>query len=277
MKRGTPRNPKVLHLCSLLKTRVPTAVGYLELLWHFTAEFAPQGDIGKFDDRWIEAALYWTGRTGHLIHCLTIARWLDRHSECRLIVHDWHDHADDAVRKRLSRSGLTFLSLTAKMTVRNTVSDRTLSSRVADNGCLPVPEPVPEPNADAWAGASAERMYGLHPKKKNLVLIPVALLSAVDGKENPQALLAEIEKCHAAWVKTPEWQKENGRYAPKLDEWIADKGFTAWPSGSVAFAPIPIPAYILNPPIEDDYWASAPPIVSASGKVIPVKGREAKA
>ena len=145
MKRGTPRNPKVLHLCNLLKVKVPTAVGYLELLWHFTAEFAPQGDIGRFDDRWIEAALFWTGRAGHLIHCLTVARWLDDHPKCRLAVHDWHDHADDSVKKRLIRSGLQFVEVAEKVTVQNPVSDRTLSGRVADNGGLPEPEPKPKP------------------------------------------------------------------------------------------------------------------------------------
>ena len=39
MKRGTPRHPKVGHLCELLKIKIPTAVGYLGVLWHFTAEF----------------------------------------------------------------------------------------------------------------------------------------------------------------------------------------------------------------------------------------------
>ena len=78
MKRGTPRNPKVLHLANLLKVKIPTAVGYLELLWHFTAEFTPQGDIGKYDDKWIEAALYWGGKEGRLIEALVQSRWLDR-------------------------------------------------------------------------------------------------------------------------------------------------------------------------------------------------------
>jgi hypothetical protein len=157
MKRGTPRNPKVSHLCNLLKVSVPTAVGYLELLWHFAAEFAPQGDVGKFDDRWIEAALYWTGRPGHLIHCLTIARWLDihplassTHPEWRLLIHDWHEHADDSVRKKLQRSHLQFLTVRDKVTGQYTVTDRTMSATLPDKNCLPMPEPclaraLPEP------------------------------------------------------------------------------------------------------------------------------------
>ncbi len=145
MKRGTPRSPKLLHLCELLKVRVPTAVGYLELLWHFTAEFAPQGDIGRFDDRWIEAALFWSGRPGHLLHCLAMSGWVDVHPEWRLLTHDWHDHADDAVRKRLSRSSLQFLTFRGKVTGQSTVSDRTMSPTQVKSGSLPEPEPEPEP------------------------------------------------------------------------------------------------------------------------------------
>jgi hypothetical protein len=59
VKRGTPRHPKVAHLCELLRVKLPAAVGYLELLWHFTAEFAPQGDIGRFTDKRIEAGKAW--------------------------------------------------------------------------------------------------------------------------------------------------------------------------------------------------------------------------
>ena len=60
MKRGTPDHPKVYELCELLKCDRPTAIGYLELLWHFAAKYAPQGDIGKYSDERIEAALDWS-------------------------------------------------------------------------------------------------------------------------------------------------------------------------------------------------------------------------
>ncbi|HEV2175540.1 MAG TPA: hypothetical protein VGR71_18335, partial [Nitrospira sp.] len=117
MKRGTPRHPKVGRLAELLGIKVPTAVGILELLWHFTAEFAPQGDIGKYSDSRIEAAmLSWFRPKGKLILALIQAGWIDQDQVSRLIVHDWHDHADDSVRKRLTRHGLPFLSFTSKVT-----------------------------------------------------------------------------------------------------------------------------------------------------------------
>ncbi|MCU1339310.1 MAG: hypothetical protein JWO19_4891 [Bryobacterales bacterium] len=145
LKRGTPRHPKVSHLRELLKISLPTAIGYLELLWHFTAEFAPQGDIGRYSDARIEAGLSWTGAKGKLVESLAVAGWLDRHPEWRLLVHDWPDHADAAVKKRLERSGLPFLRVNDEPTgQRQTTADNGPLARAPSNPD-PSPEPEPEP------------------------------------------------------------------------------------------------------------------------------------
>jgi hypothetical protein len=120
MKRGTPRHPKVAHLQALLRVKnivpLPTVIGLLELLWHFTAEFAPQGDIGKFADDRIEAACDWYGRKGRLIEALIESRLVDRHPDpaIRLVVHDWNEHADNTVKNRLKRNELDFIVKSGK-------------------------------------------------------------------------------------------------------------------------------------------------------------------
>jgi hypothetical protein len=134
------------------------------MLWHFTAEYTPQGDIGKFSDDRIEAALDWTGKKGHLIDCLVESGWLDREPATtkepvgngeatarqwpgnrKLVVHHWHDHAEDSVRKRLNRAGLQFLTVSGEVTGQNPVTDRTLSDTgaVLPSQALPEPEPTP--------------------------------------------------------------------------------------------------------------------------------------
>lgn len=142
MKRGTPRHPKVQHLAELLGQSIPTAIGYLELLWHFTAEFAPQGDIGRYDDRRIEAALHWKGRRGSLVSALLQAGWVDAGTpgdlSPRLVTHDWTDHCEDSVRKRLQRNNLPFLTITQKVTGQCPEPTQTLS----ENVCLPYPSPA---------------------------------------------------------------------------------------------------------------------------------------
>lgn len=109
MKRGTPRNPKTKAFARTLKIPIYSAVGILEMLWHFTAEFCVEGDIGKLSDEEIADAVGWEGDSSDLIGALVSCRWLDdfqnfpefsgtRH---RLMVHDWRQHCDDYTKKKL--------------------------------------------------------------------------------------------------------------------------------------------------------------------------------
>ena len=114
MKRGTPRHPKVLDLASRLKIPAYSAVGILEMLWHFTAEFCHAGDVGRFSDDAIEKALCWDGASSILVSCLVDAGWLER-CEChRLRVHDWPDHADQTVCRILAKRKCSFAACYAK-------------------------------------------------------------------------------------------------------------------------------------------------------------------
>lgn len=123
-----------------IKSR-PLAVGYLEMLWHFTAEFAPQGDIGRYSDDRIEGALDWSGKRGRLVEALTTSGWVDLDASTRLFVHDWEDHADAAVAKKLKRAGLQFLKHTPKVTGQNPPMSATQD--VLGRPALPLPEPCP--------------------------------------------------------------------------------------------------------------------------------------
>jgi len=133
LKRGTPEHPKVSELMSQLSIPRYSAIGLLEALWHFTAEYAPQGDIGKHSDRAIALACYWHGEPGRFVKALVAARLLSESAEHRLLVWDWADHADDYTRKKLQRKGLTIFVV----------------QKCPDNSRLPVPvpKPVPEPRA----------------------------------------------------------------------------------------------------------------------------------
>lgn len=124
MKRGTPHHPKMYALAESLKLPLPCAVGILEMLWQFTADRRPQGDIGSLPDKEIAQACGWTKRPKLLIDalCAEKSRWLDRDEEHRLIVHDWPDHAEGWVCKKLIRSGKDFLPFykkSANIRVRN--------------------------------------------------------------------------------------------------------------------------------------------------------------
>jgi len=126
VKRGGPDHPKIYRLAEILKCRRPTAIGYAELLFHFTKDYAPQGDIGKYSDKRIEAAMDWRGKSGRLIQAMidcgrygderakyqptNTAGIIELHATYRLVTHDWHVHCDRVTRKWLKENGLCFLS-----------------------------------------------------------------------------------------------------------------------------------------------------------------------
>ena len=106
--RAVLQHPKFADFKVRINASKAVALGYLECIWHFTGHNAPQGNIGKFTDSQIESWVEWDGEPGALIQALTESGWLDVDSVHRLMVHDWHEHADDATKKSLKRKNLTF-------------------------------------------------------------------------------------------------------------------------------------------------------------------------
>lgn len=123
------------------------AVGMLQMLWEWASEYAPQGDIGRWSDAAIAAAVEWPVLDFQkCVDALINAGWLDRCKRHRLVIHDWEDHCEEYVRKRLSRKHLEFAKPSANGRQRQTT---------ADNGSLPCPAlPGPSP-AKAKAPDSA--------------------------------------------------------------------------------------------------------------------------
>jgi len=109
VKREAPTNTKMRKLCHFLDIHLYEAVGILELLWHLCAREAPRGDIGKISNLEIAVFLEYRGDADRLIAALIRAGWLDEDPVYRLVVHDWSEHADQAVRRRLDRFRQTFI------------------------------------------------------------------------------------------------------------------------------------------------------------------------
>lgn len=104
MIRGTLEHPKFLDLQARLDVPRYRVAGLLECLWHFTARYAPEGDVGKWQNRAIARALEWDGDPDQLVEALVGAGWLESLECARLYVHDWHEHADDGVHRALARA-----------------------------------------------------------------------------------------------------------------------------------------------------------------------------
>lgn len=140
--RAVPDHPKFAELKAILRQPKGPTAGWLEMMWHFTGRFTPQGNIGKYTDQAIESWVEWDGEPGKLIEAFIQAKWIDRDPVHRLLVHDWHQHADKATKNALMRAGMPFCTPTVRTEYVDSTYKKPESGTVYR---LPEPEPVPEP------------------------------------------------------------------------------------------------------------------------------------
>jgi hypothetical protein len=105
MKVGTTEKIKFDKLRLRLKESKRGIVGLLELLWAGVAKNCPRGDVGRFPNEDIAIMCDWSGDPDELVAALVECRWVDEHPECRLVIHDWSDHAPSWVRGNIEFSG----------------------------------------------------------------------------------------------------------------------------------------------------------------------------
>ena len=140
MKRTAMQHTKLKRLVRTLNVPQYAAVGILESLWHLTAREAPGGNIGKLSDEDIAFWIDWRGDHSELIKGLVSCGWLDEDAEFRLVVHDWHEHADDATKKAMSRHVQTTADKSRHVRTSPVVSGQNTPAS-ASASALPVPEP----------------------------------------------------------------------------------------------------------------------------------------
>ena len=109
MKREAIYHPKICLLAKDLSLPMCFARGIMESLWLVAGINFPRGDIGRWTDEEIAAAIDYPGDPSALINSLTARRLLDKVTDGRLYIHDWHEHADSYIHAQLARSGKYFL------------------------------------------------------------------------------------------------------------------------------------------------------------------------
>lgn len=109
MKRETLRHPKTLDLAARLGVERPAALGFLTLLWDFTAEYAIQGDVGKWPNAVIASACDYRADPDSFVEALVKSKWLDEDTMHRVVIHDWPHHCERWVKLKMGKLKLTFL------------------------------------------------------------------------------------------------------------------------------------------------------------------------
>jgi hypothetical protein len=220
--RAVPEHPKFARLKRTLKVPKWGALGLLESLWHFTGKFTPHGDLGKYSDAEIEAWLEWEGEPGALISALITCGWVDENKEHRLVVHDSHQHADDATKLAVKRSRRYFVVPTVSQQCGD--GDDKTDARTRLPGPVSEPEPVSEPDhlaltAVSFAGASVFLTIPLNDRSEFSVTEAKVqewqeLYSAVDVREE---ILA-----YKGWaLNNPTKRKTRKGILASLNFWLA--------------------------------------------------------
>lgn len=216
------------------------ACGALELLWHATARLTPKGDIGKYPDLEIEEEIGWTGEPGRLIRGFIESGWIDQDETYRLIVHDWHDHADDSVKKLLKRHRWDFVNAKGDMSGKSLDMDPLPEPNphpVPKPEPLPKPEPNPAPVAmtnddqdiHALAYQLGTELSSNHPVICSPPKARTAAERALFRFRGPNLLrvIQSIRETHAAHCKV--WRaalERNPRtYVPHLHIWFEEEQY----------------------------------------------------
>lgn len=63
-------HPKTRRAARLAGVSIPTMIGHLHLLWHWTLDHAPDGDLGRFDAFDLADAAMWDGEPDVLVNAL---------------------------------------------------------------------------------------------------------------------------------------------------------------------------------------------------------------
>ena len=96
---------KTKRLARELGVTVAAAVGHLHFLWWWAVDFAPDGDLSKFDDYEIADAMGYEGDDpGKAKAALIFAGFLDNNNQGALTIHDWHEHAGPKPRTGSAKS-----------------------------------------------------------------------------------------------------------------------------------------------------------------------------
>ncbi len=112
-------HPKIRLLARELRIAHPWALGIMNILWIFTKDHYPAGDIGRAGEFGIEDAVGWPPeRSGELVKALLKVGLLDA-GEKALIVHDWSEHCGQYVIAKLARKQQLFADGTIPVPARN--------------------------------------------------------------------------------------------------------------------------------------------------------------
>lgn len=94
------RHPKTRRLARALGVGIPATIGHLHLVWWWAMDYAPGGDLSRWDDEDIAIAAMWEGDPAAFVGALTECGFLDPERT----IHDWDEYAGKLIDRRAANA-----------------------------------------------------------------------------------------------------------------------------------------------------------------------------
>lgn len=233
MKKETENTLKFKKLKAMAGLATWEAKGLLVALWQFTASNSPRGDLGRFSNEDIAYGIEFPlDRIDGVIAVLVKTAWLDESAEHRLIVHDWSEHCEDAVKMRLQRAGESFADGTASSTTRMAKKERAQCPQPVDTSSARRGDSVPTACARNGDGAdgvgTTDTDTDTRTETKPIPIPePKPGPARVSGSANfdPASVGSDSAYKHALWKRTKavvmwrDGEVQDGRDPPENEPW----------------------------------------------------------
>lgn len=252
LKHAALGHPKMQDLAERISLPLYAAVGIMECLWHYAGNYTPKGDLGRVTDAAIARAVDWRKKPELLIEALVASGWIDDGSRpgqewaaaYRLVIHDWPEHAQDWIRKKLHRDSQKFLpeyghSVNSDQSEasQKPVKDQSLREGKEGEGEVMVVSvvvskkeksgmsPVVLSPFEAKLHEVAEQIHNRHPlvRRCSLNAVTKKLQRICDcfSASERVAKLEEIDRNHEESCQSDQWRKDGGQFAKGLGNWLA--------------------------------------------------------
>ena len=223
------RHPKTMRLMRNLGVSKNEAIGLIHQLWWWAMDFAPDGDLSRFDAEDIAASIDYEGDPYELMIALVESGWLDKTpEESGISIHDWEHYGGKFVQRKIANAERMRNARAANKTSTDEDVQQACDARAAH-----VQESVPlnrteqsinETIVSSPSGAASttsldgrfDVFWAAYPRK----------VAKDDARKRWKALkpsetlLAEMLAA-LAWQRCQhDWTKDNGQFIPYPAVWL---------------------------------------------------------
>lgn len=156
-------HPKTQKLAQILECSVPTAVGYVHLLWHYTIQASWQfGDLTEQMPMAIARGCWYQGNPLDLINALKSSGFIDSDMK----VHDWQEYAKPLIYQRLYNTKRKDKKSNNVNTLSKQCKNNVLKASTIPNHTIPNQTNNKDiPTLDEVKAYCQERKNGVDPEK----------------------------------------------------------------------------------------------------------------